>query len=82
MGGNYAAIWVDYDNDWDTDLYITKCRGGAPYGDARRTNLLYRNNGDGTFTSAGVEANLDDGTRAGPPYLKILITMEILMLLL
>ena len=64
VGGNYAAIWVDYDNDWDTDLYITKCRGGAPYGDARRTNLLYRNNGDGTFTSAGVEANLDDGNQS------------------
>ena len=63
VGGNYAAIWVDYDNDWDTDLYITKCRGGAPYGDAQRVNLLYRNNGDGTFTSAGPEANLDDGNQ-------------------
>jgi hypothetical protein len=63
-GGNYAAIWVDYDNDWDSDLYITKCRGGAPVGDPQRINLLYRNNGDGTFTSVGPEANMDDGDQS------------------
>lgn len=63
-GGNYAAIWVDYDNDWDQDLYITKCRGGAAWGDAQRINLLYKNNGDGTFTEAGVEANLNDGNQS------------------
>ncbi len=59
-GGNYSAIWVDYDNDWDIDLYITKCRGGAPPGDVQRINLLYRNNGDGTFTEVGEEANMND----------------------
>jgi len=64
VGGNYAAIWVDYDNDSDIDLYVTKCRGGAPYGDDRRVNLLYKNNGDGTFTSVGPEANLDDGNQS------------------
>ena len=64
VGGNYAAIWVDYDNDSDIDLYVTKCRGGAPFGDDRRTNLLYRNNGDGTFTSVGEQANLDDGNQS------------------
>ncbi|MFM1931361.1 MAG: hypothetical protein RL226_664, partial [Bacteroidota bacterium] len=63
-GGNYAAIWCDYDNDWDIDLYITKCRGGAPVGDPQRINLLYRNNGDGTFTSVGPEANMDDGDQS------------------
>ncbi len=64
VGGNYAAIWVDYDNDWDIDLYITKCRGGAQPGDPQRINLLYRNNGDGTFTSVGPEANMDDGDQS------------------
>jgi hypothetical protein len=58
--GNYSAIWVDYDNDGDSDLYITKCSGGAPAGSPRRINLLYSNNGDGTFTEVGEEANLDD----------------------
>lgn len=64
VGGNYAAIWVDYDNDFDSDLYITKCRGGAPTGDPQRINLLYRNNGDGTYTSAGPQANMDDGDQS------------------
>lgn len=64
VGGNYAAIWVDYDNDWDSDLYITKCRGGAAWGDPQRINLLYRNNGDGTFTSAGEDANMNDGNQS------------------
>lgn len=63
-GGNYAAIWVDYDNDYDSDLYITKCRGGAPVGDPQRINLMYRNNGDGTFTSVGPEINMDDGDQS------------------
>ena len=64
VGGNYAAIWVDYDNDWDTDLYITKCRGGAPPGDPQRINLLYRNDGGGVFTSVGPDANMDDGDQS------------------
>ncbi len=64
VGGNYAAIWVDYDNDWDTDLYITKCRGGAAWGDLQRINLLYKNNGDGTYTESAAEANLNDGNQS------------------
>lgn len=64
VGGNYAAIWVDYDNDGDSDLYITKCRGGAPAGDPQRINLLYRNDGNGTFTSVGPEANMNDGDQS------------------
>jgi len=63
-GGNYAAIWCDYDNDSDIDLYITKCRGGAAVGDPQRVNLLYQNNGDGTFSSVGPEANMDDGDQS------------------
>ncbi|MGB1032147.1 MAG: FG-GAP repeat domain-containing protein, partial [Flavobacteriales bacterium] len=58
VGGNYAAIWCDYDGD--SDLYLTKCRGGAPYGDERRTNLHYRNNGDGTFSEVGALTGLND----------------------
>jgi hypothetical protein len=64
VGGNYAAIWVDYDNDGDSDLYITKCRGGASWGDPQRINLLYKNNGDGTFTESGAEANMNDGNQS------------------
>ncbi len=62
--GNYSAIWTDYDNDGDIDLYITKCKGGAIPGDIDRTNLLYRNNGDGTFTEVGEQAGVADNAQS------------------
>lgn len=64
VGGNYASIFVDYDNDGDPDLYITKCRSGAPVGDPQRINLLYRNNGDGTWTEVGAAAGINDGAQS------------------
>lgn len=56
-GGNYGSIWVDYDMDGDTDLFIAKCRGGNS--DAK-INEIHRNNGDGTFDEIGTELDLDD----------------------
>lgn len=64
IGGNYAAIWVDYDNDHDIDLYMTKCRGGASYTDNQRINKLYRNNGDGTYTEVSALANMNDANQS------------------
>ena len=50
----------DYDNDGFDDLYVTS------FG----KNVLYHNNGDGTFTDvsekAGVEARVRAGARAVP----------------
>ena len=48
-----GAYFVDYDNDSDKDLYVT-CRAGP--------NVLFRNNGDGTFTDVTEASGL-----AGPP---------------
>lgn len=49
--GNYGSIWTDYDGDGDTDLYISKCRQGVTDPtDGRRLNLLFENNGDGTYS--------------------------------
>ncbi len=62
--GNYAAIWTDYDNDGDIDLYITKCKGGSFPGDIDRTNLLYQNNDDGTFTEVGETAGVGDNAQS------------------
>jgi len=64
VGGNYAVVWVDYDNDGDGDLYVTKCRGGAPATDPQRINILYRNNGDGTFTNVAAAANMNDDNQS------------------
>jgi hypothetical protein len=48
-GGNYGSIWVDYDNDGDSDLFIAKCRGGG--GDPAAIDELHRNDGNGEFTT-------------------------------
>ena len=50
--GNYGqgTACADYDNDGNVDLYVTNF--GA--------NVLYRNNGDGTFTDVTVSAGVGD----------------------
>jgi len=42
-GDSRTACWGDYDNDGYVDLYITNLGG--------QNNFLYKNNGDGSFTS-------------------------------
>ena len=64
VGGNYQSMWTDYDNDGDMDMYLAKCRGGAPVGDPQRINLLYKNNGNGTFTESGAIAGVNDGSQS------------------
>ncbi|MEO8590814.1 MAG: CRTAC1 family protein, partial [Flavobacteriales bacterium] len=51
--GNYGSIWIDYDNDHDLDLFVAKC-GCDP------VDILYRNNGDGTFTNMAATAGFVD----------------------
>ncbi|MFP9115167.1 FG-GAP-like repeat-containing protein [Flavobacterium sp. RHBU_3] len=57
-GGNYGSIWIDYDNDGDSDLFIAKCRGGSQ--NPAAVDELHRNNGDGTFTNVALEAGFVD----------------------
>lgn len=60
--GNYGSVWTDYDNDGDLDLYIAKCRQAVSNpADGRRINVLYRNNGDGTFTETAAASNIAIG---------------------
>ena len=47
-----GCVWGDYDNDGFPDLYVTQ------YG----KNILYHNNGNGTFTDVTEKAGVD-GTR-------------------
>ena len=57
VGPGQVGAWADYDNDGDLDLFIgyetRKAEINRPH-----HNLLYRNNGDGTFTEVGEQAGL------------------------
>lgn len=64
VGGNYATIWADIDSDGHIDMYLAKCRAGAPVNDPQRVNLYYHNNGDGTFTEMGAAAGINDGSQS------------------
>lgn len=60
--GNYGSVWTDFDNDGDFDLYIAKCRQGVTNPtDGRRINVLFENNGDGTFTSNAAQYGINIG---------------------
>jgi hypothetical protein len=60
--GNYGSCFMDVDNNGFCDLYIAKCRQGVSnYDDPRRINLLFMNNGDGTWTSEGAERGVAIG---------------------
>jgi len=45
----FAATWADYNNDGYVDLFITT-PSGVFYPNETMTNVLFDNNGDGTFT--------------------------------
>ena len=60
--GNYGTTWTDFDNDGDTDLYISKCRGGVSNpSDPRRINALFVNDGNGNYTEQADEYGLKIG---------------------
>jgi len=51
-GGGHGAAFVDYDNDGDLDIWV------ANWVENRDPNVLYRNNGDGTFTNVNQESGI------------------------
>jgi hypothetical protein len=77
VGHSQAAVFFDYDNDGDLDLFLTNTakwttdvfdsatgsfEGGADLASLmsspKESNILYRNNGDGTFTDVTDRAGL------------------------
>src|SRR6266849_525319 len=56
--GCVGVTFVDYDHDGDLDLYVTMAPGDASPG-ATRHNVLWRNNGNSTFTDISAETGLD-----------------------
>lgn len=63
--GNYGNVWTDFDDDGDLDLYVAHCRQGvnSPT-DPRRINMLFLNNGNGTYTEAAANYNLAFGAQS------------------
>ena len=63
--GNYGSVWTDFDNDGDLDLYIAKCRQGVQDNtDERRINVLFVNNGNGTYSEMGATYGLRIGAQS------------------
>jgi tetratricopeptide (TPR) repeat protein len=58
-GFTKSVVWGDYDADRFPDLYVSNFKG---------FNRLYRNNGDGTFTDAATELNIDLPKRSFPAW--------------
>lgn len=50
-GVSYSAAWGDYNGDGFIDLFVTY---------VNRSDILYRNKGDGTFENASLEAGIHD----------------------
>ncbi|MBI1929113.1 VCBS repeat-containing protein, partial [Candidatus Poribacteria bacterium] len=48
--GGMGIAWGDYDNDGDLDLFVTNWLD--------ENNVLYRNNGDGTFTDVSAQSGV------------------------
>ena len=68
-GGGSGATAVDYDHDGDLDIYIANllapATGKAGTGGFRlagHPNVLYRNNGDGTFSDVSKAAGVTGGS--------------------
>jgi len=53
-----GLTWVDYDHDGDLDLYITMQPSAAGWRGATAHNVLWRNNGNSTFTDVSEETAL------------------------
>ncbi len=63
--GNYGAVWSDVDGDLDLDLYISKCRSFAfDSTDLRRINLLYQNEGNGSYQEKASIFGIADGSQS------------------
>ncbi len=50
-GGNYATLFTDFDNDGDTDVFISKCSGPPCE--------LIRNDGNGVYTDISAIAGIN-----------------------
>lgn len=58
-GNNISCFWGDVDNDGDQDLFLG-CSIGPGHSEQKwNENVLFRNNGDGTFTDVSKESGVN-----------------------
>ncbi len=63
--GDYGSDFIDFDDDGDIDLFITKCWGGAKEtNDPRRVNTLFVNDGDDKYEDKAVDFGLNSGAQS------------------
>jgi hypothetical protein len=55
-----GAAWLDYDSDGDQDLYLVQGGSLLAADGAAPGNVLYRNEGDGTFTDVSANSGADE----------------------
>jgi len=58
-GNNISCLWGDFDNDSDQDLFLACSSGPGHLEPEWGKNVLFRNNGDGTFTDISHESGVD-----------------------
>ncbi len=63
--GDYGSDFIDFDDDGDIDLFITKCWPGAEEpNDPRRVNTLFVNDGNNQYKDKAVEFGLNSGAQS------------------
>lgn len=63
--GDYGSDFVDFDDDGDVDLFITKCWPGAEEAnDPRRVNTLFVNDGENNYSNKARNYGLNSGAQS------------------
>ncbi len=63
-GPSYGASFGDFNKDGYLDLYICSYSTTGNFTDPNELNVLYKNNGNGTFTNIANQAGVNDSTKA------------------
>jgi len=59
--GFLGSAWGDFDNDGDLDLFVTSDQNNLNGTDMAHFNMLFQNNGDGSFTEIATSHLKEDG---------------------
>ena len=74
ISNNYGVTFADYNLDGFLDFYLTRYQMEGSEEDPSKTNALYRNNGNGTFTDVTLDAGVTDSVQ--PSFMGIWIDVN------